>query len=280
MRQGKREEIMPEDPNEPFALLSNEEAATVPEATPVERLIAQEIESKPEAPSFIIRPPRRKPGTLLIFTGLVLPSVAILIEITSAICAPLCFDSLPSVWHNVRVIAVPLANMLVIRGLWWSDAEYHWRLGLANGLAVAVSTFYPIIYLPLTPLALLALSFAGLGLLGLAPVLCLIASALCLRQLRMLAREGGEFYGSARKPVRGCGFGMSAGGVNFDRHGSSCDRQARLDVEGRLGFTSGKRARNQSAATVRAREDIAGRLRLATRIRQSDRRLLQFQLST
>jgi hypothetical protein len=54
MRRGNREEIMPEDPNEPVALLPNEGAATAPEATPVERLIAREIEPKPEAPSFFI----------------------------------------------------------------------------------------------------------------------------------------------------------------------------------------------------------------------------------
>jgi hypothetical protein len=205
----KKEEIMPENSNEPVALLSVEDSANTPEATPVERLIAQEIEPKREEPSFFVRPPRRKPGTFLIFAGLVLPSVAILIEISSGICAQMFFDPLPTVWHKVLVIAVPLANLLVIRGLSWSDAEYHWRLGLANGLAVAVSSFYTIIYLPITPLALVAILFAGLGLLGLAPVLSLIASASCLRQLQMLARDGGEFYGSARKPMRDFRFGFA-----------------------------------------------------------------------
>src|SRR5262245_3901317 len=209
MRRGKREEIMPGDPNKPVALLPHEDAATAPEATPVERLIAREIEPTPEAPYFVTSARRQQPGIFLIFTALVLPSVSILIEITSGICAQMFFDPLPTVWHKVLVIAVPLANLLVIRGLWWSDAEYHWRLGLANGLAVAVSTFYTIIYLPITPLALLALLYAGLGLLALAPVLSLIASALCLRQIQMLAREGGEFYGSARKPMRDFGFGFA-----------------------------------------------------------------------
>src|SRR5262245_66607496 len=106
---------MPEDPNEPVAHLTNEESATAPEATPVERLIAQEIEPKPEAPSFFIVARRRQPGIFLIFTALVLPSVSILIEITSGICAQTFFDPLPTVWHKVLVIAVPLANLLVIR---------------------------------------------------------------------------------------------------------------------------------------------------------------------
>ncbi len=205
----QREEIMPEDANEPVALLSVEDSANAPETTPVERLIAGNVEAKPEAPLFIASPPRKKPGTFLILTGLVLPSIVILIEITSGICAQMFFDPLPTVWHKLLVIAMPLANLLVIYGLWRDDAEYHWRLGLANGLAAVVSTFYTIIYLPITPLALVALLFAGLGLLALAPALSLIASALCLRQLQMLAREGREIYGSNKKPLRDFGFGFA-----------------------------------------------------------------------
>src|SRR5262245_33167946 len=200
---------MPEDPNDPVTLLSAEDPANAPVTTPVERLIAQEIETNPEPLPFVIKPRRGQPGTFLIFTGLVLPSVAILIEIEAGISAQMFFDPLPTVWHKVLVIAVPLANLLVIRGLWWSDAEYHWRLGLANGLAVAVSTFYTVIYLPITPLALLALLFAGLGLLALAPLLSLIASALFLRQLQILAREGREFYDSGKKPMRDFGVGFA-----------------------------------------------------------------------
>jgi Vault protein inter-alpha-trypsin domain len=200
---------MPEDPNEPVALLSTEDSPNASGTTPVERLIAQEIETKPEPQSFIIKPRRGRPGTFLIFAGLVLPAVAILIEITSGVCAQMFFDPLPTVWHKVLVITVPLANLLVFHGLWWGGDEYHWRLGLANGLVVVVSAFYTIIYLPLMPIALIALVFAGLGLLALTPVLSLIASALCLRKLRLLAREEREIYGCSKKPLRDFGFGFA-----------------------------------------------------------------------
>src|SRR5262245_25035239 len=124
---------MPEDPNELVVILSDKGSASAPEATPVERLIAREIEPKPEAPPFIAGARRQQPGIFLIFTALVLPSVSILVEITSGVCAQMFFDPLPTLWHKVLVIAVPLANLLVIHGLWWSEAEYHWRLGIANG---------------------------------------------------------------------------------------------------------------------------------------------------
>ena len=132
----QREEIMPEDPNEPVALLSVEDPANAPKATPVERLIAQEIETQPEPITFILSPPRRMPGALLILTGVILPSVAILIEITTRICAKEIFDPLPTGWHKILVIATPLANLLVIYELLLHGAEIHWRLGMANGLAV------------------------------------------------------------------------------------------------------------------------------------------------
>jgi hypothetical protein len=205
----QREEIMPEDPNEPVALLSVEAPANAPEATPVERLIAQEIETQPEPPAFTPSPPRQKPGTLLILTGVILPSVAILIEITTRICAEEIFDPLPTVWHKILVIATPLANLLVIYELRRGSAEYQWRLGLANGLAVVVSTFYTILYLPLMPIALLAIAYAGLGILPMSPLFSLIASALLLRRLLALRREGRGIYEPGKARLRGFGWGLA-----------------------------------------------------------------------
>src|SRR5215510_9782887 len=173
----------------PETIISSEDSASAVGITPVERLIAQGSVPEPETETFVIKPRRGEPGAFLIFAGLFLPSVAILIEITSGICAEMFFDPLPTVWHKLLVISVPLANLLVIHGLWWGDGAYHWRIGLANGLSVVVSIFYTIIYLPLMPIALVALLFVGLGLLALTPILSLVASALCLRRLKVLARE-------------------------------------------------------------------------------------------
>jgi vault protein inter-alpha-trypsin-like protein len=200
---------MPENPNDPVAVLSDEDSASAPEATPVERLIAQDVEAKPEAPSFFANPPRQKPGTFLVLAGVILPSVAIFIEFTTRICAEELFDPLPTIWHKMLVIATPLANLLVIYELRRDRAEYHWRLGLANGLAVVVSTFYTILYLPIMPIALLALVFAGLGILPLSPALSLIASALLLRRLLALRREGNEIYESGKARLRGFGWGLA-----------------------------------------------------------------------
>ncbi len=180
----QREEIMPEDPNEAVAILSDEGPTTAPEATPVERLIAQEIETQPEPPSFILSPPRRKPGTFLVLAGVILPSVAIFIELTTRICAEEFFDPLPTIWHKILVIATPLANLLAIHELRRDRAEYHWRLGMASGLAIVISTFYTILYLPIMPIAL-------------------------LRRLRALRRDGRGVYEPGEARLRGFGWGLA-----------------------------------------------------------------------
>src|SRR5262245_51562907 len=200
---------MPEDPNEAVAILSDGGSAGAPEATPVERLIAWEIETQPEPPLFILSPPRQKPGTFLVLAGVILPSVAICIELTTRICAEEFFDPLPTIWHKILVIVTPLANLLVISELRRDRAEYHWKLGLANGLAVVVSTFYTILYLPIMPIALLGLVFAGLGILPLSPTFSLIASAILLRRLRALRREGRVVYEPGEGRLRGLGLGLA-----------------------------------------------------------------------
>ncbi|MGE0128743.1 MAG: VIT domain-containing protein [Blastocatellales bacterium] len=199
---------MPEESNKPAPPDFAEDSANAPDPTPVERLIAQPGDEN-YSPLFPAQIPHRKPGALMVFAGVVLPSVAILIEITTRICAETFFDPLPTIWHKVLVIAVPLANLYVIRELRRDDAEYRWRLGVANGLAVVVSTFYAVIYLPIMPLALFALVFVGLGLLPLSPVLSLIVSALCMRRLQMLAREERETYRSGKRPLRDFGYGLA-----------------------------------------------------------------------
>jgi hypothetical protein len=206
---------MPEDPNEPVELLSAKDSTNPHEPTPVERLLAEDSETKPAPPSFTASKQRQDSRIFLIFVAfaaLVMPSISILVEITTGICANAFFDPLPTVWHKVLVVAVPLANLLVIRALWRDDGAYHWRLGLANGLAVAVSTFYTIIYLPITPLAVVAILIYGMGLLALAPMLSLIGSALLLRKLRrlhMMEREEPESGGRVRKPIRDFGYGFA-----------------------------------------------------------------------
>jgi hypothetical protein len=159
--------------------------------TPVTRLLTQPAPVEGEtAPQFkqAITLARKRPGTRLLLAGVVLPIISFAIETTTRICAEEFFDPMPTLWHHLLVIMVPLANLWVWRETRKDEAvaATTWLLELLNGVALGVAIYYTILYAPLLPLSLLALLFFGLGLLSLTPILALIAGALLTRHLRRL----------------------------------------------------------------------------------------------
>jgi hypothetical protein len=77
-------------------------------------------------------------------------------------------------------------------------------LGAANAVAVGVSLFYTIVYLPLLPLAFIALVIAGMGLLPMAPVFSLVSALILRRQLRRIAPQGFTVRASGLAAGIGC----------------------------------------------------------------------------
>jgi hypothetical protein len=77
-------------------------------------------------------------------------------------------------------------------------------LGAANAVAVGVSLFYTIVYLPLLPLAFIALVMAGMGLLPMAPVFSLVSALILRRQLRRIAPQGFTVRASGLAAGIGC----------------------------------------------------------------------------
>lgn len=129
-------------------------------------------------------------GVFTLWAGVILPSISILVETTTHICAENFFDPIPTLWHVLLVVFVPLANLQVWLAVRKGVTGRGPLLGAANAVAVGVSLFYTIVYLPLLPLALIALLMAGLGLLPMAPVFSLISSLVLRRQLRRMAPQG------------------------------------------------------------------------------------------
>lgn len=124
-----------------------------------------------------------------LFGGVVLPAISIGVEAITHICAAEFFDPIPTVWHLLLCIFVPLANLTT----WWAVArgqtERRTLLGLTNAVSIGISIFYTIVYLPLLPLAFIALIFAGLGLLPMAPMFALISGLILRKQLRRVVTE-------------------------------------------------------------------------------------------
>jgi len=135
---------------------------------------------------------KKTQGTFVLLFGIVLPLVTLGIEESAHFCAEIFFDPIPTIWHTLLVGFVPLANFLVWRAARKGETgiEVYRQmlfLGLANGVAMGVAFFYTLLFLPLTPLAVLAILYLGMGLLPLAPLFSFISALLCRNYLRRMA---------------------------------------------------------------------------------------------
>jgi hypothetical protein len=147
---------------------------TTSELTPIERLLAQSdgLSLMNERPT----PKSWRPDKFSLFFGVILPVIAIAIELLAQWYANAVFDPLPSGWHSILVCGVPLANIWVWHRLRQDEPRASEMLRLACGAAVGIALFYTIVFLPLLPLGLIALIFCGVGLLPLTPPLALFTS--------------------------------------------------------------------------------------------------------
>jgi hypothetical protein len=126
---------------------------------------------------------------LTFFLGIIMPSISIIVEATTHICAEDIFDPIPTLWHLLLVVFVPLAHLQVWLAVRRGSTQRGALLGLANAAAIGVSVFYSIVYLPVMPMALIAIIMAGMGLLPMAPIFALIAGVILRRQLKAIAPE-------------------------------------------------------------------------------------------
>ncbi|MFN0318382.1 MAG: VIT domain-containing protein [Burkholderiales bacterium] len=107
-------------------------------------------------------------------------------------CAEAFFDPMPTAWHVLLVLSVPASNFWIWRQLrHGAPTQLRWA-AFANGTAVAVATFYSLLFLPLVPIALVAIIAMGFGLLPLAPLASLI-SAVLLRHAFVKTHGGVAF---------------------------------------------------------------------------------------
>ena len=146
-------------------------------------------------------------GTALVVVfGILLPTITILVEALLHMCAEAWFDPLPTVGHVFALATVPLAGAFAIWALRRRDGAHIDSIVFAQAFAVAVSGVYALIFAPMTPIAVLAIAFVGLGLLPLAPVLSLMTGLYALARLRRLRAALG-------RPARRLAWGGVAAGI-------------------------------------------------------------------
>ncbi len=110
---------------------------------------------------------------LLVYGGIVLPTLALTAECQLHICARHFFDPFPSNSHVLLFSLVPIASLLA-----WLSIRQNMvsQLGLAlflNGMAMGISLLYAIMFLPLTMQSMQYCLLFGFGLLGLSPAIAL-----------------------------------------------------------------------------------------------------------
>lgn len=121
-----------------------------------------------------------------LFAGVIMPTISITLESTTHVCAETFFDPIPSVWHLLLVIFVPLAQLHVWFTINRGTPERLVFAGWLNALSLGVSIVYSLIYIPLLPLAALTIAFI-VGLLPLAPLLSMAAAIVQRHQLKQIA---------------------------------------------------------------------------------------------
>ncbi len=126
----------------------------------------------------------KRPGWLLFATGVVYPAGVIGFELIQEWCAEAFFDPMPSVFHGILIAAVPLTNFLLWQHLRGNMQGYVRTLSFFSALSIGVAACYTLIFLPLTPLALVGIIYFGIGLLPLAPLVSLVVAIVLYRRFR------------------------------------------------------------------------------------------------
>ncbi|HET6976521.1 MAG TPA: hypothetical protein VFI24_09385 [Pyrinomonadaceae bacterium] len=150
----------------------------------------------------------------LLILGVIMPAISITVEATTHICGIVFFDPIPSVWHLLLVIFVPLAQLQVWFVIRRGSTDRLRLAGLLNAIVIGISIFYSIVYLSLVPLALLAILF-GIGFLPLVPYFSLITALVMRHKLNRIAATSPQksFTLKNRGLLAGVGLALAIFGV-------------------------------------------------------------------
>src|SRR4026207_1229332 len=88
------------------------------------------------------------PNRFTFFAGVIMPAISITLEATTHICASVFFDPIPTIWHLLLVIFVPLAQLQVWFAIRRQAADRLALAGFLNAVVIGLSIFYSIVYIP------------------------------------------------------------------------------------------------------------------------------------
>jgi len=145
----------------------------------------------PEKTAAEDRPARRRtPNGTISFValfGVVLPVAALLFESFTGMCRQIFFDPLPSPFHAALYATIPLANVRLLMAL-ARGAALRPCWVLFHAFSTGVALFYSLVFLPISPIAAIAVFVFGIGLFGLSPMFAMACAILARSALK--ARDG------------------------------------------------------------------------------------------
>ena len=143
-------------------------------------------------------------GWLLLVVTVVLPVLALAVELATGFCAELFFDPIPDIWHTLAVALVPAANLTAWLCARFTPPGGRWPAAFLTGLALGVSFYFSLLFLPIAVLGVIVFAISwwyfGFGAIGLLPLAPLFAfrGGLYLRRRLLQAYTGqptGRLYG-------------------------------------------------------------------------------------
>jgi len=153
----------------------------VPENTPQTALPSQESMAKNAKPANI-------KGSLpfgLLLTAVVWPSASVVIELMSRFCTGVLFDPMPSMWHVAMLVFVPIGNLLALVWMHQKEESIPRWVPFVISFKLGVSFVYSMMFLPITPIGVVAIIYFGFGLLGLTPLAAWISGMVLWKRFRL-----------------------------------------------------------------------------------------------
>lgn len=120
------------------------------------------------------------------FFGILLPAIALVVELGSGMSASIYIDPIPSKLHIAMVAFVPLANLILMIGVQRNWVRGRWLLGVISGASIVIAALYALVYLPIAPIAVFGIVLLGLGFLALSPIFAFMGVLVAHKWLHQL----------------------------------------------------------------------------------------------
>jgi len=171
-------------------LLKSSQACPAPDAPPAVPP-SPPRDPSPRAPSTLQKWFGRSTAVMLWILGVFLPLGVLVFELLAGVCAEILFDPIPTWGHALLIALVPAANALALamgsrERVRAAGTLFRW-IGRLNGMAIGIAAFYALQFILVTPFAVMAIIYFGIGFIPLSPLLAFI-SALAIRSRLRRAR--------------------------------------------------------------------------------------------